>query len=176
MKNKILIASFAILFFISCNPGGKNPVNTVVTDTVNNSIDTVKALTDAALHNVPENVKQIQEKYYDITVDSKGAPEEISSGTSYLALYDKKGNILEEGYYDAGDSAMAKWVFQYDNSGLKINNTEYHKGELAFKGFFTYDNRNNLVTENYYLPDGRLSYSITNKYDNRKNKTECLIT
>jgi hypothetical protein len=173
MKSIFPIVCFAILSFCSCTSTEKNPEVPPAIDSTKISIDTVKAPSDAFLHNVPAGSKKVREEYSDITVDAKGNPEVVKNGTAYFAIYDKNGNLLEEGYYNADSSYYQKWIYEFDSHGMKTGCSELHKkGELAFKGFYNYDSQNHLVTENYFLPDGKLSYTISNSYDQQKNKTE----
>ncbi len=100
---------------------------------------------------------------------------EIQMGTEFRknsSMYNEKGNIIEETYYEDG-ILEAKTTYKYDKKGNKIEFNQYDSdGSLVFKTTYKHDEKGNEKEKNDWNSDGSLDVKYIYKYNEKGNKIE----
>ena len=123
---KIILAILSVLRLVSCKQSEKK--------------------NDLTEENLKGKVKSIKETPYE-AVDKFGQIEKgnvlYDDGTSFT-IYNEKGNIIEENYYDSDGNLSSKDTYEYDENGNNIEKNNYDSnGKLDSKYTYEYDKNNN---------------------------------
>lgn len=130
------------------------------------------------------------------TLSSQNTPNEK---TTYI--YDGKGNVIEESFYNSTGEVQYKAVFKYDKKGNKISDARYtgdgkksyetisnydgdnltrkfvnnSNGEIEFSEDFTYDKKGNMLTHLTYENIDKTKTLEKFSYDDKGNRLEWQI-
>lgn len=97
-------------------------------------------------------------------------------GVKMLYKYDEKGNMIEEGTYNAAGSWRETTTHRYDSVGNKIEDAHLNnEGNVLSKINYKFDNKRNNIEALIQRMDGT-SCKFIFKYDNRGNKIEEVFT
>ena len=111
---------------------------------------------------------ETEEVNYTQVVEKDKHKDVVLNRTTWL--YDEKGNMVEEQYFDGDSSVTRKTVNKYDN-GNKIEQKKSESG-TTLKTTYKYDARGNVIEEIQYDADGNIAARITSGYDDKGNEAE----
>ena len=107
----------------------------------------------------------------------KGKPKR-DGYKNFSKTFDKKGNIIEEIYFQSGKSGSIdqKLSYKYDNKENKIEyiNTKGTEGKILFKQNVTYDNSGKKIKEERY--NGSEYEVMIYNYDSKNRMSEIIKT
>ena len=89
--------------------------------------------------------------------------------------YDIKGNKIESGYYNKGDTLLHRYISKFDDKGRELEATNYDaSGTEELKFVYTNDKNGDILETKCYDKNGYYE-SINYKYDKNRNRIETEI-
>ena len=141
----------------------------IILATLSASCNQSEKKNDLTEKNLKGKVKSIKETPYE-AVDKFGQIEKgnvLYDDYTSFTIYDEKGNIIEENYYDSDGNLSSKDTYEYDEKGNNIEKNNYDSdGSLNSKTTYKYDEKGNMIE---YNTDGRFGEKYTYKYEYDKN-------
>lgn len=90
---------------------------------------------------------------------------------NYKIIFNDKGNMIEENWYNSDGGIDWKSIHKYDDKGNMIENNWYNSNSsFDWKHIYKYDGKGNMVEKNEYKSDGIINNKYTyNEYDKFDN-------
>ncbi|MFI5138776.1 MAG: hypothetical protein ACHQIM_13200 [Sphingobacteriales bacterium] len=117
-------------------------------------------------------VKRIETGLFDGNpVDGK--IDTLAPHTTFIDLFDEKGNETEDSYFGKDGLMISKWVKKYNGKNEETEEDHFTKdGSLESTIFFKYDERGNQVESNSNSIADKTSDKSLYKYDDKNNMVE----
>jgi len=90
-----------------------------------------------------------------------------------ISNYNKHGDLVEESFYNSGDTLLFRSVCKYDAKGNLSERLGFEKnGKFSSKSVFKYDSKGNRTEEDTYNSRDYREFRNTYKYDSANNLLE----
>ena len=120
-------------------------------------------LISSVVNRYDDNGRLVKEDHYNYSGSSN-----LEFSMRYV--YDDKGNVAREEFYDANDVLGWYWLNTYNDEGMLILDENYTADAvLQWYYTYTYDEENVLQSKEYWFPGGGISTRDTYEYDDRGN-------